>query len=65
MTKILPVHLRDDQHQELAQHWVDSGQSMNESVRQGVDMFLRNIKTSHLPKSKSNNRVIKKNKEEL
>jgi hypothetical protein len=43
MTKILPVHLRDDQHKALKQYDVDTGQPMNESVRQGVDLFLDKI----------------------
>lgn len=43
MAKIL-VHLRDDQHKELKQYWKDSDQSMTESVRQAVDMFLDKIK---------------------
>jgi len=43
MPKIL-VDLREDQHKELAQYWVDSKQSMSESIRQGVDLFLDKVK---------------------
>ena len=43
MTKILPVHLRDDQHKALTQYDVDTGQPMNESVRKGVDLFLTEV----------------------
>jgi len=40
MTKIL-VNLKDEQHSKLNQYRVDSGQPMVESIRKGVDMFLK------------------------
>ena len=44
MAKKTLVKLRDDQHKELAQYRVDSNQTIDESIRQGVDLFLDKIK---------------------
>ena len=43
MTKF-QVNLRDDQHKALYEYRIETKQSIDESVRQGVDLFLDKIK---------------------